>query len=92
MKILTPGMLLWTPERGLTLEGWCFDGEGVCYESTAAMQRAAASAAVLHVARSCHLQGVAVAPPSSELKRMDLDSERAALDVIAVARRQQQGG
>lgn len=85
MKIITPGLLLWTPERGLHMDGWRFDGEGVCYETSAEMYRAAASAAVLHVARSCQLQGVAIAPPSAEPERMDLDSERAALDVIAVA-------
>tara|TARA_B100001105_G_scaffold236652_1_gene212597 strand:+ start:3465 stop:3743 length:279 start_codon:yes stop_codon:yes gene_type:complete len=91
MKVITPGLLLWTPSEGLHLSGWCFDGEGVCYESSAAMQRAAASAALVHIARSCQLQGVAVEQPAAEPEPMDLDSERAALDVIAMARRREQG-
>jgi hypothetical protein len=79
MKVARTGMLAWFNGHA-TLNGWTFIGDGPCEGP-----REALKAALIHIAGA---QGIhlAEAPEPAASECFDLDSERAALDAIAIAR------
>lgn len=78
MKVAHAGMFAWFNGHA-HLNGWTFIGDG------RADQRAAFTAALIHIASSHGIQ-LAPAPEPAAAERFDLDSEREALDAIAAAR------
>lgn len=78
MKVIKPGVFLFI-DGCVHADQWVFDSEGVRYTSMAEQKRDVCRTILAHLA-----EGMGVEAPAGE--RMTLESERAALDAIAMVR------
>lgn len=88
VKIITPGSLIFTGPRSVVVSGWTFDVEGAPLPPAGSIElhRVFLKACLLHIAQVHEIALAPAATPAEPVERVAFDIERAAADVIAMAR------